>query len=206
MKLFLFLVLFNLSFNSLSQQNLKYFDRKMIVKYKIKSIWEGVYTELRTDKEGQPCPNVYYTFDMRGNILTYGLGRVGTIYGFKYNDKNEMVDFYWKNRSSGEIEMSYSEKYGNDSAKIKEELKSSDSRFKEMLGFKKSYENDWSYGVSDVCAWINAEYKITVVKESNDLPSVLEGKFIKEFDEFQSPKKPMSPDQIYIYYDYEFFK
>ncbi len=203
MKILTTLFLLALSFTSLSQ-NLQFFDREMIVKHKIKEIWEQISDTEKGTEDWMPCPNYYYKFDKNGNIVGEGMGRVPTTVGYKYNDKNEMVDIFWQDYRSKKVEHYFSSDY-DDSAMFLEQLKETEERISPMLNTKVSYSKNPKFNVSDNCALINAEYILSVKDEKNGLPIFLEGKFNKKLD--ISPMGQIeSPKNLYFYYVYKYYK
>jgi len=201
-KIFVYLLLV-LNFDTFSQQKLQYFDRKMIVEHKIKEIRERVSTEKRKTKDWILTLNNYYIFDKSANILSFGEGRVATGINFIYNNENKVVDYYWKEKGSHKIGLLFSKV--STPKEFQKNLKEINDVLASMLFQKDSFSHNSTFDISDSCPWINAEYKISVIKETNGLPSILKGNFIKELDVIPNPKKLASPKQMYIYYDYEFY-
>ena len=199
----LIFLLLALSFTSLSQ-NLQFFDREMIVKHKIKEIWEQISDTPKGTEDWMPCPNYYYLFDNRGNMVGEGMGRVPTTIGYKYNDKNDMVDIFWQDYKSKKIEHYFSSNYDN-LVKFQEYLKETEERKKPMLNTKESYSTHPKIKVSDNCAMINAEYVLSVKDERNGLPLFLKGK-IKENLDVSSMSQVESPKKLYFYYVYKYYK
>ena len=73
-----------------------------------------------------------------------------------------------------------------------------------MLNTKENYRTHPKFKVSDSCAMINAEYVLSVKDEKNGLPLFLKGDFKQELEDSPTPRKPISPKQIYIYYVYKY--
>jgi hypothetical protein len=201
------LFLLALCFTSLSQ-NLQFFDREMIVKHKIKEIWEQISDTEKGTENWIPCPNYYYKFDKSGNIVGAGEARVSTGVGYKYNNLNQIVDIFWEDKRTGEVEHYFSSNQRNveNPHRFKSELKKSEERLGKMLSSKTSYQHQPLFSVSDSCAMINAEYILSVKEEQNGLPLFLKAYFNQELEGSPTPRKPVSPKQLYIYYVYEFYK
>jgi hypothetical protein len=204
MKIVGFLLLLSINLNCYAQ-NLQFFDREMIVKHKIKEIWEQISNTEKGGDDWMPCPNYYHLFDSKGNMVGEGMGRVPTTVGYKYNDKNEMVDIFWQDYRTKKIEHYFSSDY-EDSVVFQEQLTETEERIISMLDSKESYSNHPKFKVSDSCAMINAEYILSVKDEKNGLPSFLKGNFKQELEGSPTPRKPVSPKQLYIYYVYEYFE
>ena len=187
-----------------NSQNLQFFDREMIIEHKIKEIWEQISNTEKGTDDWMPCPNYYYLFDKRGNMIGEGMGRVPTTVGYKYNDKNAMVDIFWQDYRSKKIEHYFSSDY-DDLPTFQEYLKKTEERIAPMLNTKKSYSNNPKFNVSDNCVIINAEYILSVKDEKNGLPLFLEGKFNKRL-EVTPMGQVESPKNLYFYYVYKYFK
>lgn len=205
MKYLIVLPLLLLSFYSFSQSNLKFFDREMIVKHKIHKINEMISDDKRDSEDWIPCPNYYYIFDKKGNIVGEGLGRVATAVGYKYNEINEIIDMFWQEHSTGKIEHYFSQNEENiqNPKEFKQQLKQVEKRLSLMLVNKMRYDNKPLFKVSDSCGMINAEYVLTVI-DSDRLPISFKADFKRELETSPTPNKPISPKQLYLYYDYEF--
>ncbi len=207
MKRILILFLLALSFTSLPQ-NLQFFDREMIVKHKIKEIREQISDTEKGTEGWIPCPNYYYKFDKKGNIVGAGEARVSTGVGYKYNKSNQVVDIFWEDKRTGEIEHYFSsiQKNNENPQRFKSELIESEVRLGKMLSSKINYQHQPLFTVSDSCAMINAKYVLSVKEEQNGLPLFLKGYFKQELEDSPTPRKPISPKQLYIYYVYEYFQ
>lgn len=206
MKKLIVILLLVLSFDTVSQANLKFFDRKMIVKYKISKLYEMISDDKRDSKDWIPCPNYYYMFDKKGNIVGEGLGRVPTTVGYKYNDEDELIDIFWQEHRTGKIELYFSQNEHSiqNPIEFKNRLKETEKRLVLMLRNKKSYNSKPFFKVTDSCAMINAEYILTLI-DGDELPVSFKADFKRELDTSLTPKKPISPKLLYIYYDYEFY-
>ena len=192
-------LLFLISFTSISQQNLKYFDREMIDKHKINKIYEMIsfdvnhnFKMVRSDNYysfakqdiGTPwraCRNDYYVFDDNSNIqYRKNIGREGTFY-FEYNDMNEMVNYYTTLFPFENLikDINFKKYLAHDSDLFEKILSNYQKPLDLLLSSKTDYTQPHFYNIRSSCSGIRARYKITIVKEKDGLPILLKGQFVE---------------------------
>lgn len=192
------ILLFALSFSSVSQQKLKYFDRRMIVDYKIKKIYEmisfNVHDNIKREMSrfdivetdvGTPwraCRNDYFVFDERGNILyTKKKGREARFF-YEYNQDNEMINYYQGGYYPFEDlrkTMDFKEYLGGDKKLFQTILTNYQKPFDLLLSSKIDYTQSHYYNIISSCSGIRAKYEMTVVEQKDGLPVLLKGKFVE---------------------------
>jgi len=198
-KIIITVLLFLISFTSISQQNLKYFDREMITEHKINKIYEIISVDVNDNFEmvgsyghtdfvkqdiGSPwrdCKNDSYVFDENSNIqYRKKTGSEGSFY-FEYNDMNKMVNYYmalfpFENLKK---EMDFKEYLGHDSDLFEKILTNYQKPLDVLLSSKIDYAQTHFYDIRSSCSGIQAKYKITVLEEKDGLPILLKGQFIE---------------------------
>lgn len=200
-------VIYLLGFTGPVFAELRYFDRQMIVDNNIKEIHELINSENRkeTDEDWYAACIIYiYEFDKRGNIRSSGPARVGTKYGYQYNELNQLIDWTWEDRYSDEITY-FSEEMKQNLDDFKIGLKEREARIFKELDSKIDFRDNSEMLVSDTCASINAYYSVELIKENNNLPIELKLSHIKESANKIYPNETNSPKILYMYYDYKFF-
>ncbi|WP_144391852.1 hypothetical protein [Pleionea sediminis] len=181
--------------------SLEHFDRAEIIKHKISELSISVSRYKfgeEPDDWGGPCPKYIYKFDQHGNIIETGLARVGTKFGYQYDDSKSMVSWSWENKSSGEV--TYFTKDNYDEKEFREEINEREKRFNKMLASKVDFRRPLNVEISDICSTIDAEYRLKLLDSEDDLPLSFKASKTKEIGSF--PKKINSPSVLYISYDY----
>jgi hypothetical protein len=198
-KIIITLVMLLISFTSISQQNLKYFDREMITKYNINKIYEMIsfdvddnFKTVRIDdyfnttkkNVGTPwraCRNDYYIFDNNSNIQYRKKTDQEQSFYFEYNDTNQMVNYYSTPYpfENFKIDINFKEYLGHDSDLFERILNNYQRPLDKLLSSKTDYNKSHFYDVRSLCSGIRAKYKITIVEQENGLPVLLKGQFVE---------------------------
>ena len=212
MKNSLLLLLLCLSFTSISQ-DLQFFDREMIVEYKIKSIRQSIYDKEREKNGKNSCSSYLYRFDRKGNILTNKIEKEFESYLFEYNNLNKLVNYYWTDKMSKPV-INFKESFENQPELFVKIIANYQNVFDEFLNKKSKIETSILRGADGsffrmgngttprYCLIFYRDYSLIIKEEVNGLLSELVGTVINNDI---NNKKKQSPKQLYIYYDYEFY-
>jgi len=187
---------------------LDYFDRNILVSSKISAISETVHIDdknvVTNEKDYHSCRTYSYRFNRKGSVISETLSRVGTDYGFVYDDNENLQDWTWKNKSSGKI-ISFKEELKNKPEEFKKELRERKARVEKYVTTSVPFAGKLVRTISDSCFSIEAEYEIAHKKSFNGLPNSAQAEKIRDVGRFLR-KGFKSPQKLYISYRYEYFE
>ncbi len=198
------IILFSI-FTNANALDLDNFDRKSIVEHKIKELYISV-SRYKLGKEpkdwGGACPIFVYKFDKNGNIVEDGLARLGNRYGFQYDQSNKLMSWSWEDKTTGELRVFKKDHF--EAGVFERELASREKRLSGLIASKKDYREPRKKSISDICASIDAEYALELMKSESGLPIIYRASKIKELGSFPNGNIK-SPAELYINYEYGFF-
>lgn len=187
---------------------LEFFERSILVNAKISEIIETIHVADRNipveEEESHSCISYIYRFDEKGNLTSETLARVGTDYGFVYDQNNKLYDWTWKNKSTGEV-TSFREVLKDKPREFKQELANREARVYKHVSSSIPHSEKITRFIGDPCYGIEAEYKITHKSLSSDLPTSANAVKVRDVGRF-AEKGIKSPEKLHIYYDYKYFE
>ncbi|AWB65979.1 hypothetical protein C2869_05780 [Saccharobesus litoralis] len=184
---------------------MEHFDRETLTDHKIKSLFIKVsrYEKGKEPPEYFPCVTYIYGFDKRGNIVESGIGRTGSTPVYVYDEQNQLVTSGWKNKQTGELDLRPLDFFKE--PEYSQYLPRMQARFDKQLSTKVSYKTPHTAPIVDICASLDANYRLKWLEDKNNLP--VHFKATKQSDRNALPERYRghSPQHLYISYEYTFF-
>jgi len=185
-----------------------YFDRNILVSSKISEITMTIHIaeeySISSEEDDHSCIVYSYKFDKKGNLISETLNRVGTDYGYVYDENNKMYDWTWRDKSSGE-KTSFREELKGNPDEFKKRLKEHEDRNSKLVASSITYTAKSIKTISDICFSLDAEYEVIHTETSGNLPAKARANKVRDLERIMK-KGHKSAGVLYIYYDYKYFQ
>ncbi len=186
---------------------MEYFDRASILSSKLLELRTTISVHekgkvINGDGSGA-CMAHTYRFNAKGSIVREDTDQTGTFYGYHYDDKQNLRDWSWEDKSSGELTL-FSKELEGEKDTFRNGLSKTEERLSRRLSHKTDFKVASIRSISDVCFNIDAEYEIVHLKGDGGLPRSAIATLVREKRQFL--KNLESPKELYIHYEYKFFE